>query len=527
MKKRFFLVLLMSCFALFTSASNYLTFTAEVDKSSFRIKNMGSNNLNVEYSLDDGETWTLLETDIEGDSKYVSLKRGDKVLLRGNNPDGFSKNDSKYSCFNMKGKIAASGSVMSLIDGIGESKTIPCAFCFSHLFLNCESLTQAPELTATKLAEFCYQDMFDYCTSLTQAPELPATELDEWCYTRMFANCTSLTQGPTELPATKLAKKCYEYMFHLCTSLNQAPALPATELADNCYSGMFDQCTSLTQAPKLPAMELAYECYHFMFSGCTSLTQAPALPATKLANSCYNGMFEDCTSLTQAPELPAMELIDFCYFCMFKGCISLSKAPTLPATKLTFGCYEEMFEGCTSLTQAPELPATELVAYCYEEMFEGCTSLTQAPELPATELVEGCYTSMFQGCENLQTIKVGFEFWRNGRTNSWVKDVAPKGTFYCPKSMYIKFGVDYIPEGWTVKYIDMSTAVAEYVSDASFKAWGADGKITYIGATMPVRIYDLGGKLIKEVKGETQSVSVPQHGTYVVKSGTVNVKVEL
>ena len=57
--------------------------------------------------------------------------------------------------------------------------------------------------------------MFMDCTSLTQAPELPATTLANYCYNAMFSNCTSLTQAP-ELPATTLANSCYDYMFNNC-----------------------------------------------------------------------------------------------------------------------------------------------------------------------------------------------------------------------------------------------------------------------------------------------------------------------
>ena len=146
------------------------------------------------------------------------------------------------------------------------------------------------------MSNSCYSGMFKNCTSLTQAPALPATTLTDSCYNGMFTNCTSLTKAPA-LPATTLANHCYYLMFYGCTSLTQAPALPATTLADSCYSGMFKNCTSLTQAPALPATTLAYFCYDGMFENCTSLTQAPALPATTLANSCYSGMFENCTSL--------------------------------------------------------------------------------------------------------------------------------------------------------------------------------------------------------------------------------------
>ena len=86
--------------------------------------------------------------------------------------------------------------------------------------------------------------MFLECTSLTTAPELPATTLANDCYNIMFAYCFNLTTAPT-LPATTLANNCYENMFRECTSLTTAPALPATTLKDGCYSNMFNGCTGL------------------------------------------------------------------------------------------------------------------------------------------------------------------------------------------------------------------------------------------------------------------------------------------
>lgn len=552
MKRKIFFALLTSCFTMLAYSSNYLTFTAEEDNSSFSISNWGKNNPNVEYSLDDGETWTtLLEGDFMGNNTIILTNKGDKALLRGNNPDGFSKYEDKYTYFKMTGKIAASGSVMSLIDGIGENKTIPSNFCFIRLFYNCPSLTQAPELPATELTENCYEHMFDHCTNLTMAPELPATKLANYCYSAMFMDCSSLSLAPKlpatelapncyenmfrscfnitqapELPATKLANRCYYSMFNFCINLTKAPKLPATELASGCYLCMFSTCQSLTKAPELPATVLASSCYELMFSG-TGLLQAPELPATELADNCYNAMFSG-TNLTKAPELPATKLADHCYERMFEVCKKLTEAPKLPAMELANSCYNSMFESCENLTQAPALPATELADECYGSMFAFCTKLTQAPELPATKLTYDCYYSMFQECENLQKIKVSFTEWEvSMATWFWVEDVAPTGTFYCPKELPLEYGEDRIPEGWSVEYIDEGTDVTEYVSNASFKAWGADGKITYSGATMPVRIYDLGGRLVKEVTSEAQSVVMPQHGTYIVKSGTVSLKVKL
>ena len=138
--------------------------------------------------------------------------------------------------------------------------------------------------------------MFSGCTSLTTAPELPATTLANYCYSSMFSSCTSLTTAPA-LPATTLADSCYSSMFRDCTSLTTAPALPATTMVNTCYRDMFNGCEKLTSAPELPSTTLANDCYNSMFVGCTSLTTAPALPATTLANDCYSSMFNNCRNL--------------------------------------------------------------------------------------------------------------------------------------------------------------------------------------------------------------------------------------
>jgi hypothetical protein len=531
--------------------ANYLTFTAEEDSSSFGIVNNGSNNPDVQYSLDGGETWNILA---EGDTVILAHK-GDKALLRGNNPEGFSKSWEQYSTFKMTGKVAASGSVMSLIDGVGISTEVPGDYRFYKLFQGCTSLTQAPELPATTLAVGCYYEMFSGCTSLTQAPKLPATTLASGCYYKMFSGCTSLTQAPA-LPATTLAKYCYNEMFRGCTSLTQAPALPATTLAEDCYGSMFSECTGLTQAPELPATTLADDCYMGMFASCTSLTQAPELPVTELAERCYDkmfwgctglteapelpattlryycyhGMFIGCTGLTRAPELPATTMAEYCYGSMFYRCSGLKQAPELPATTLATSCYNSMFDSCISLTQAPELPATTLADDCYDKMFKGCTGLTHAPELPAAKLTSDCYSSMFSGCTNLSEISAAFLWWRN--TSDWVADVAPTGTFYCSKELPLEYGVSAIPEGWTVKYpdgstveyVDVSTTLADNIS-----VWSDDLTVYVCGAEGEVSLYDLSGKrvAVSVSADEERALSVPAKGVYVVRTnnGTSDVLV--
>ena len=297
-----------------------LLFTAQEANSSVTLNKTSetTEKLQLEYRTNTNVEWqnyTLGTT--------INLANIDDWVEMRN--QGLQTNINGGHQFVMTGKISASGNIQYLLDKTGELLSVSSS---------------------------CYEQMFQLCTSLTTAPELPATTLADNCYFRMFEGCTSLTTAP-KLPATTLAYGCYNAMFKGCTSLTTAPALPATTLADYCYTAMFQGCTSLTTAPSLPATTLANSCYNAMFRECTSLTIAPSLPATTLADYCYDGMFLVCTSLTTAPELPATTLANSCYYDMFGGCSSLkvnqnvsgNKIFTCPSTSGLTNPVRNMFDG--------------------------------------------------------------------------------------------------------------------------------------------------------------------------------------
>ena len=184
---------------------NWLCFTAEEAGSTVRMVAEGSApEVSLEYSTD-GNTWSPF---VVGTTTVTLANIGDKMYMRatsaGNTGMGsFYLDDNKFV---MTGKISASGNVDTLLDQNGNA-TIT-RFCYKGLFIECTSLTSAPELPSTTLARSCYYGMFDGCGSLTTAPELPATTLANECYSNMFYNCSSLTSAP-ELPATTLDNSCY------------------------------------------------------------------------------------------------------------------------------------------------------------------------------------------------------------------------------------------------------------------------------------------------------------------------------
>jgi len=439
---------------------DYLCFTSSQDGSTVSLNNdlinSGSNWPNVEYSTD-GSNWTTW------DFSAITLDNGNKLYLRGNNPNGFSLHPNDVSVetpgnhFAMTGELSASGNIMSLIYGADfeDKYVIPesAIFCFYFLFGDCRALVSVDglKLPATTLSLACYNGMFSGC-SFTKAPELPAMTLTIGCYANMFQDCINLTDAPA-LPATTLAEACYNCMFASCTSLTIPPALPSTSLTKGCYGGMFVGCTSMTAAPELPAEILTETCYHAMFSGCTSLTTAPELPATTLAKGCYQFMFSRCDNLTDVPVLPAMVLNDNCYYGMFGYCPALTEMPRLPATALAESCYQGMFAGCTSLKTVYDLPATTLAEGCYWEMFSGCTSLKNAPALPATKLVLSCYGIMFSGCSNLEHVEMlATDISAANCLTDWLSNVASTGTFvmnslatWDPRSRPCD-----VPSGWKI-----------------------------------------------------------------------------
>ena len=313
------------------------------------------NTKTIEYSKNEGETWTEI-TSASGDSApSISVVSGETIQFRGNNT-AYGTSYSNYKCFSgTTCSFSAKGNIMSLINStdFANLTTLESASTFYCLFRNCSGLTDASNLLlpATTLASQCYDRMFIGCTSLTTAPALPATTLTSYCYQYMFQDCNSLTGVPSNyLPATNLsgASACYMYMFSGCTSLTSVPALPATTLATSCYSSMFRGCTSLTQAPALPASALTKECYREMFAGCTILTTAPVLPTTTLASYCYSGMFSGCTSLITAPALPSPTLATGCYEYMFSNCTNLTSIKCLATDISATSCRTYWVSGVAS-----------------------------------------------------------------------------------------------------------------------------------------------------------------------------------
>ena len=113
----------------------YLTFTAVEDNSSVGFyywvgphpgttPDLGKN---MEYSLDNGKTWeTYTIVNAYNDINWINLEHvGDSVMFRGNNETLAGTEANQYTGCLLKGKVAASGDITSLLNGKGGDIPVP------------------------------------------------------------------------------------------------------------------------------------------------------------------------------------------------------------------------------------------------------------------------------------------------------------------------------------------------------------------------------------------------------------------
>ena len=152
-----------------TTGINYFRFVAVENKASILMKSQLNTPPVLEYSIDGGEIFNLLDFSFYNGiytSETIDLDAGDVVYMRGKN-DYFAF-DKAVSTFDIVDGVArAEGNIMTLLDFVEpDSKILVNEHVFEHLFYGCTGLTAAPELPATTLASNCYSNMFYCCKRL-------------------------------------------------------------------------------------------------------------------------------------------------------------------------------------------------------------------------------------------------------------------------------------------------------------------------------------------------------------------------
>ena len=278
---------------------------------------------NLEVKIDNSN-WITYNI-VEGGSVGVTVPKGSKIYLRGNNPSGFNGGNGNDDNFQLtfSQSYNVGGYITSLLTTDG--------------FETFELSEEAKDISHTFARLFFYEGNLINASNLILSLEY----LTVYCYGGMFFGCSNL-ELPPQLPSTHLNVCCYENLFYDCVNLQQATALPALTIPQQAYAFMFAG-SGITEGAKIYATEAQDWACHGMFHRCERMVQMPDLEITILGSNALESMFQDCIALIKAPALPATELYECCYLQTFYNCHALQQAPVLHARVLAYMCYDHMF----------------------------------------------------------------------------------------------------------------------------------------------------------------------------------------
>ena len=159
--------------------------------------NYANAGVTLQYSLDT-VTWTNISAKGVTPSRNVIYFRG---RATGTKSLSTVANVSNAWVFTGASNLEVNGDITMLLQDTlgGMVRDIPLgANAFALMFRLCTSLTTAPRLPSTTLADSCYSAMFIGCSSLITPPALPATTLVSNCYNNMFSGCTNIKLSTTK-----------------------------------------------------------------------------------------------------------------------------------------------------------------------------------------------------------------------------------------------------------------------------------------------------------------------------------------
>jgi len=441
----------------------------------------------LSYSLDNGETWSEYI-----DYAYaIHITPGNKVLFKGRNVE-FGGSCGSETTFNMASsdennnyietpqRFNVEGNITSLVygDNFNGQTIIGEDDYFKALFEDNKNLVSAENLILpTNTTPGCYSNMFYGCTSLTTAPVLPATILADYCYENMFGGCTSLNS--IICLATSMSVDYYPtgYWVSGCGSTGTFK-LATTSIWEISENGIPDgwnvEYYDISQISGYAAnyftlvaidnCDFEFDSQHgyLSYSLDNGVTWSELYQSRKENNKISvtagnkilfkgnnNGDFVDVSGglpLFHSNGRYNVEgnIMSLIYGDDFVRHLSLNKQYTFAA----------LFVGETNLISAANLILPEILSInCYFNMFSECTSLTMAPILRALYLTEGCYSGMFYNCILLNSITcLATNISAERCTAGWLYGVAQTGTFTKASDMTDwTEGTDGIPSGWTIQ----------------------------------------------------------------------------
>ena len=172
---------------LYESGHDYFCLTANQNGS--YVYGSGRSGVSLECSTDK-QNWTSWDWEV-----YTYMNAGDKLYLRGNNPNGLTTAmTSNVWEFRFSGSFAASGDLTTLISKDGGVTTLP-DYCFRALFSGKTELTTAPHIkSVTRVNQWALAGIFDGCTNLTNSIDLRnVTFVGSYGCSSMYYGCSQLS----------------------------------------------------------------------------------------------------------------------------------------------------------------------------------------------------------------------------------------------------------------------------------------------------------------------------------------------
>lgn len=212
-------------------SGKWLYFTMPEGGTVTLTKNGTPTEVTLEYSLDNGSTWTTW-TETEN-VRGLTLAAGQTMHVRNTSETstGFSTSSSDYYQFAFTADTYAGGNTNSLLCK-NPQNAILSDYCYRRLFFQAKKLVTSPLLPSENIAAYCYQAMFQL-SGITTPSELPATEVKTYCYAYMYNNCVNLQYAPY-LPSKIAAGGCYYYMFSNSSLINEIHCEMIDASANNC-----------------------------------------------------------------------------------------------------------------------------------------------------------------------------------------------------------------------------------------------------------------------------------------------------
>ena len=205
--------------------AEYMYFEAAEANSTVSLGSTLPTAPDLEYSTD-GVNWQEWQhTTADGAHTFDTLTLtavGDRVYLRGDNPNGMGTPEGTESLFVLTGALNSGGNIMSLLDTTMALTEVP-QLGFVGLFAVPEGLESAlltpPAMdTIISIGESGCASMYWGCASLISAADMPSlTTIGVEGCADMYLDCTSLTTAADMPSLTTIGDDGCDTMYGSCT----------------------------------------------------------------------------------------------------------------------------------------------------------------------------------------------------------------------------------------------------------------------------------------------------------------------